>query len=101
MADDPVYGEFWQLIYDEYQRSKDMILEITGYEELMQDSITMKASIQVREKIVLPLLTIQQYALLQLQKLNKGKDDPKKREVLERMVTRSLYGNINASRNSA
>ncbi|THD67868.1 phosphoenolpyruvate carboxylase [Robertkochia marina] len=101
MANDPEYGEFWNLIYDEYQRSKAMILEISGYEELMQDSMTMKASIQVREQIVLPLLTIQQYALLQLQKLNKGKDDPEKREILERMVTRSLYGNINASRNSA
>ena len=101
MANDPEYGEFWNLIYDEYQRSKAMILEISGYEELMQDSMTMKASIQVREQIVLPLLTIQQYALLQLQKLNKGKDDPDKRELLERMVTRSLYGNINASRNSA
>jgi phosphoenolpyruvate carboxylase len=102
MAKDPEYGDFWNLIYREYERSKEMILEITGYKELMEDSRTMKASIEVREKIVLPLLTIQQFALLQIQQLNaSGKDDPEKREILERMVTRSLYGNINASRNSA
>ncbi|MBL7473488.1 phosphoenolpyruvate carboxylase [Robertkochia sediminum] len=102
MAKDPEYGDFWNLIYQEYERSKEMILEITGYSELMEDSRTMKASIEVREKIVLPLLTIQQFALLQIQQLNAaGKDDPEKREILERMVTRSLYGNINASRNSA
>ena len=102
MADDPEYGAFWNLIFEEYKRSKAMILEISGYSELMEDSITMKASIAVREKIVLPLLTIQQYALLQLQRLEKGeKEEPEIRETLERMVTRSLYGNINASRNSA
>jgi phosphoenolpyruvate carboxylase len=48
----------------------------------------------MREKIVLPLLTIQQYALGKLHQ--KGSD-----EILEKMVTRSLFGNINASRNSA
>ncbi|WP_224490407.1 phosphoenolpyruvate carboxylase [Robertkochia flava] len=102
MSEDPEYGDFWKQIYEEYQRSKELILEITGYEELMEDSRTMRASIQVREKIVLPLLTIQQYALLQIQKLNQDEaDNPEKREILEKMVTRSLYGNINASRNSA
>jgi phosphoenolpyruvate carboxylase len=44
---------------------------------------------------VLPLLSIQQYALIKLQK-NEGN-----KEALEKLVTRSLFGNINASRNSA
>ena len=48
----------------------------------------------VRERIVLPLLIIQQYALQQL-----GTDPPNK-DVLEKLVTRTLYGNINASRNA-
>jgi phosphoenolpyruvate carboxylase len=47
---------------------------------------------------VQPLLTIQQYALLTIQK---GKMSDEVREVMEKMVTRSLFGNINASRNSA
>ncbi|WP_224482845.1 phosphoenolpyruvate carboxylase [Robertkochia aurantiaca] len=102
MKDDKEFGEFWQIIYEEYERSKEMILKVTGYEELMEDSRSMKASIAVREKIVLPLLTIQQFALLQLQHLRRSEDaDPEKIRVFENMVTRSLFGNINASRNSA
>jgi phosphoenolpyruvate carboxylase len=48
----------------------------------------------------LPLLTIQQYALIQIQKIKESG----KEEFLsdyEKMVMRSLFGNINASRNSA
>ncbi|MCX2680168.1 phosphoenolpyruvate carboxylase [Galbibacter sp. EGI 63066] len=103
MQNDKEFGEFWKIIHDEYQRSKAMLLKVTGYSELMEDTRSMRASIQIRENIVLPLLTIQQYALLRIQELSKSKkeSDTKLREVYERMVTRSLFGNINASRNSA
>lgn len=102
MKNDDEFGAFWELIYEEYLRSKEMILKVTGYSQLMQDSPEMKASIAVRESIVLPLLTIQQYALRKIQEINKQKSpDKKELEVYERMVTRSLFGNINASRNSA
>ncbi|TRZ45309.1 phosphoenolpyruvate carboxylase [Robertkochia solimangrovi] len=102
MQDDKEFGEFWKLIHTEYERSKDMILEVTGYSQLMEDTRSMRASIQVRENIVLPLLTIQQYALLEIQKMELSKKiDPERKEILENMVTRSLFGNINASRNSA
>ena len=102
MKEDEEFGAFWELVYQEYLQSKEMILKVTGYEELMADSPEMRASIQVRESIVLPLLTIQQYALRKIQELQKQKSpDPKELEVYEKMVTRSLFGNINASRNSA
>ncbi len=101
MQDDPEFGSFWTLIHEEFQRSKAMLLEVTGYKELMEDSKAMRASIAVREKIVLPLLTIQQFALREIQQLKKEGANPKRLEVLEKMVTRSLFGNINASRNSA
>jgi phosphoenolpyruvate carboxylase len=65
---------------------------------LMEDQPAGKASIHIREEIVQPLLTIQQYALLTIQQ---GKMSDEVREVMEKMVTRSLFGNINASRNSA
>ena len=90
------YSEFWQILYDEYKLSIDMLLEISGYSELMEEEPISKTSIGIREKIVLPLLTIQQYGL---QKLSEPDNDH--REVYEKIVTRSLYGNINASRNSA
>jgi phosphoenolpyruvate carboxylase len=101
MKDDPEFGEFWQIIYSEYQRSRDLLLELTGYEELMEDSKAMRASIAVREHIVLPLLTIQQFALREIQKLRRDGASEDELQVWEKMVTRSLFGNINASRNSA
>lgn len=102
MKKDEEYGAFWQLIFDEYERTKSLLLKLTGYKELMEHEPAGKASIEVREKIVLPLLTIQQFALKKIQALQKEKNPNKKElEIYERMVTRSLFGNINASRNSA
>jgi phosphoenolpyruvate carboxylase len=101
MANDEVYGEFWKLIFDEYKTSKRLLLKLTGHRELMEDFPVGKASIEVREQIVLPLLTIQQYALKKIQELQKNNANKKEIEVFEKMVTRSLFGNINASRNSA
>ena len=94
MQKDPEYGPFWDQIHDEYQRAKKYLLKLTGQSELMENEPAGKASIVMREKIVLPLLTIQQFALGKIHQ--KGSD-----EVLEKIVTRSLFGNINASRNSA
>ena len=103
MAEDPDYGEFWTIIYNEYETSKRLILKLTGYTELMQEEPVGKASIAVRESIVLPLLTIQQYALKKIQELEKSgvKADDQQMKIFISMVTRSLFGNINASRNSA
>jgi len=102
MSEDPEYGEFWNIIYEEYRESKRLILKLTGYSELMQEEPSGKASIAVRESIVLPLLTIQQYALRKIQELERADiRDEEQIKIFEKMVTRSLFGNINASRNSA
>jgi phosphoenolpyruvate carboxylase len=102
MSEDPEYGEFWNVIYTEYQTSKRLLLKLTGYKELMEEEPAGKASVAVRESIVLPLLTIQQYALKKIQELEKeGVTSGEEIEVYRKMVTRSLFGNINASRNSA
>ena len=101
LKDDPEFGDFWQLIYQEYLRSKDLVLEVSGLDQLMEDSRAMRASIGVRERIVLPLLTIQQYALRSIQEIHKGDGNDRDLAIYEKMVTRSLFGNINASRNSA
>ena len=102
MGEDEEFGDFWKLIHKEYQLSKRLILEVAGYTELMENSPEGKASIGIREKIVLPLLTIQQFALRKIQELKKQTNpDIKEIEVYEKIVTRSLFGNINASRNSA
>lgn len=102
MADDPEYGAFWNIIHDEYVTTKRLILKLTGYTELMQEEPSGKASINIRESIVLPLLTIQQYALKKIQELeNTTPRDEEQIKIYEKIVMRSLFGNINASRNSA
>ena len=102
MAEDEEFGEFWTIIYNEYRLTLRLLLKITGYKELMENEPSGKASIEVRESIVLPLVTIQQYALRKIQHLQKQKTvDKEQIEVFEKIVTRTLYGIINASRNSA
>ena len=101
MSNDPVYGDFWKLIYEEYKTTKRLLLQISGQKELMDNYPEGKASIEIREQIVLPLLTIQQYALKQIQELKNQDPLSKEITIYEKMVTRSLFGNINASRNSA
>jgi phosphoenolpyruvate carboxylase len=61
----------------------------------MEEEPVSKRSIEIRERIVLPLLVIQQYAL---QKIEMGSMH---KPLYAKIVERSLYGNINASRNSA
>ncbi len=95
MKEDKEYGEFWMILQAEYELSKAMLLEISGMEILMEKEALSRESIKIRENIVLPLLVIQQYAL---QKIG---EDSSFKELYEKIVTRSLYGNINASRNSA
>ena len=101
MQKDEEFGEFWQIIYDEFLATKRLLLKLSGYQELMENYPDGKASIQIREQIVLPLLTIQQYALIKINEIRKGTTKPDLLEVYEKLVTRSLFGNINASRNSA
>jgi len=93
MSEDSEYGEFWKLIFQEYQTTKRLILKLTGYKELMQEEPAGKGSIAMRESIVLPLLTIQQFALKKIQELeNQGITTGDEIEVFQKMVTRSLFG---------
>ncbi|WP_291150760.1 phosphoenolpyruvate carboxylase [Flavobacterium sp. UBA7680] len=102
MRKDPEFGEFWQIIYDEFSETKRLLLKIAGHKTLMENYPDGIASIQIRERIVLPLLTIQQYALLKINELNKENSANEELiKVYEKIVTRSLFGNTNASRNSA
>jgi phosphoenolpyruvate carboxylase len=92
---DPEYKKFWNILFEEYKLSKEMALLISGYNHLMEEEPISQNSIAIREEIVLPLLVIQQYAM---QKIDQ---DSKNKNAYEKIVKRSLYGNINASRNSA
>lgn len=102
MQENKEYGDFWTLIHEEYKTSKRLILKLTGYETLMENEPVGKASIEVRESIVLPLLTIQQYALKKIKELESAEVvDEAQLAIFQKIVTRAMFGNINASRNSA
>ena len=101
MEKDPQFGTFWKIIYDEFLLTKRLLLKISGHQELMENYPDGKASIKMREDIVLPLLTIQQYALMKINEIKEGDANPELLAVYEKLVTRSLFGNTNASRNSA
>ena len=95
IKNNPKFGEFWNVLFAEYNLSKDIMLELTGFKLLQEEDPLSRKSVKIRERIVLPLLSIQQYALMKIQKGEGNK------EAYEKLVTRSLFGNINASRNSA
>ena len=101
MSKDEEFGEFWKIIHDEYILTKKMLLKISNFKELMENEPANKLSIQTRENVVMPLITIQQYALQIIKEIESGEIDNLKKPIFEKMITRSLYGNINASRNSA
>jgi phosphoenolpyruvate carboxylase len=95
LENDPKFGGIWKMMYDEYQLSKKLILEASGLKELMQTNGSIRESIKLRERIVLPLIAIQQYAL---QKIRREKEpDPS----LRTLIVRCMFGIINAARNSA
>ncbi len=95
LKEDQEFGGFWNILHDECLLSEKMLLEISGHKILMENEEVSRESIKIREKIVLPLLVIQQNALYHITQESKYK------ALYEKIVTRSLYGNINASRNSA
>jgi len=97
----PVYGEIWTLIYDEFELTQKYIFKLSGKNELMADYPVDQLSIQMRERIVLPLSTIQQYALSKFLAVEKGGDNKPMKEVYEKLIIRSSFGIINAARNSA
>lgn len=86
------------MMFEEYERSIKLMLEFSGEKELMNQNPMTRESIKVRERIVLPLMTVQQYAL---QKLQSSDVNPADAEVYSKLVMRAMFGIINAARNSA
>lgn len=101
MKEDHRFGEFWKMIFAEHELTHEMVLKVAGQDYLLQDNDRARLSIELRERIVLPLLVTQQFALMKIHELRRENEDDPLIEDYEKMVVRSLYGNINASRNSA
>jgi phosphoenolpyruvate carboxylase len=101
LASHPVYGEIWNLIYTEYETTKKYVLKLGGKTELMEDFPVDKQSIQMRERIVMPLITIQQYAIEKSRELSEPGINSPMKAVYEKLIMRCSFGIINAARNSA
>ncbi len=96
-ANDKEYGAFWKMLHDEFELSKSMLLKLSGHETLMENYPVEKRSIAVREKIVLPLVLIQHYALERLQ----TEITAEEQQSYEKLAIRTVYGIVNAGRNLA
>ena len=67
----------------------------------MSDYPVDQLSIMMRERIVLPLLTIQQFAIMNIREIEDNLVNSPLKETYEKLVMRSSFGIINAGRNSA
>jgi len=102
LATHPQYGAIWNMIHDEYELSKTMTMKLGGTTELMEKYPVDRLSVSMRERIVLPLTTIQQYALSRVREMEENKQtDIELRKTLEKLIMRCSFGIINAGRNSA
>ncbi|MBD3222123.1 phosphoenolpyruvate carboxylase [bacterium] len=98
LAQDPEFGEFWSTLHREYEDTVEAIGTVSGGRDLLADDSQLRRSIAMREDIVLPLTTIQQFALLELARTD---GSPWGQEDLEKLVVRTMFGIINAARNAA
>jgi len=98
LSDDPVYGAFWKTMKDEYDRTKHYLLKISNSERLMDEFPVDRDSIAMRERIILPLVVIQHYSI---QKLNELEESDPQYQIYSKLITRSIFGIVNAGRNLA
>lgn len=101
LADDEKFGDFWKMIHEEFELTVKYLRKLTGHKELMHDYPVENVSINLRDKIILPLLTIQQYAMAKIRKLEQEGANEAAKESYGKLVLRCSFGIINAGRNSA
>ncbi len=96
LAQDERFGAFWQTIADEAERSISCLLRISGRQKLLENDPNIRASIRLREKLILPVAVIQQWAL---QRIRDGVAESEE-DLLEDIVIKSMAASVNASRNA-
>jgi phosphoenolpyruvate carboxylase len=101
LSEHPKYGEIWRKTFHEYELSVRYVLKLSGHHELMADYPVDQLSIGMRERIVLPLVTIQQYALSKVRAMEEQLIQPPVKDSYGKLAMRCSFGIINAGRNSA
>ncbi len=101
LAEHSKYGEIWNMIYNEYELTQKYLFQLSGKNELMANYPVEQLSVQMREKIVLPLTTIQQYAMARIREMDERLLPDARKAAYKKLVIRCSFGIINAGRNSA
>lgn len=99
LANDPEYGAFWNKMHTEFLLARQNVLDVSSLTELLGNNPSIRDSVKLRETIVLPLIAIQQYALMRLHSLSE-KERPMEFRY-RKLIIRCMFGIINAARNSA
>ncbi|MFB5944942.1 phosphoenolpyruvate carboxylase [Albibacterium profundi] len=98
LAEDEKYGDFWKTMKEEYERTKKYLVKISNGDSLMDEFPVDRDSIAMRERIILPLVVIQHYSIQKLSELDEN--DPL-HKVYSKLITRTIFGIVNAGRNLA
>ncbi len=107
VLEDERFAPFHTLVMEEANRTKKMLLEVSSQEELLAEDPLNRASIRMREDLIIPMSVVQQYALIHLRNLQTTPRDssvslPQTEDVgvLEKIIVKSMATCVNASRNS-
>ena len=100
LAHHPEFGALWNTIHDEFQRTKRLVLAISGQSELMERNPAIRESIGLRDSLIKPLLVIQHFALMKRAEGQGAQANGWEEETLRRLIIRTMFGIINASRNA-
>ena len=101
LANDTKFSEIWTMIFEEYEITKKYLFKLTGHKELMADYPVEQLSVGMRERMILPLVTIQQYAMMKIREMEQEQLKDTLKQTYEKLVMRCSFGIINAGRNSA
>src|SRR5690606_28686917 len=94
LAKHPRFSELYGIIYDEFELTKKYVLMLSGNTALMADHPVEQLSIQMRERIVLPLTTIQQYAIAKAGEMEDQMINVPLKSTYEKLAMRCSFGII-------
>ena len=100
LSDHPTFGGLWNTVHEEFERTRVLVLAITGQAHLMETVPAIKESIRLRDSIIQPLLVIQQFALTEMDRQRRGELSSWSPDMLRKLIIRTMYGIVNASRNA-
>jgi phosphoenolpyruvate carboxylase len=104
LQEHPRFGALWRTVHAEFERTHQLVLRISGQQDLMETVPAIRESIHLRDGIILPLLVIQQFALTEMEQQREGGAPADgagwSPELLRKLIIRTMYGIVNASRNA-